>query len=66
MNDTCTQAKSQPAAQKEYWPMVNFRLPPEDQKQLEIYARSRRIGVSAAIRLALVDAGVIKPSQVQA
>ena len=66
MNDTGAQAKCQSEAQKEYWPMVNFRLPSEDQVQLEAFASQRRISVSAAIRLALADAGVFKPCQAQA
>ena len=61
MNDTCTQAECQQEAQKEYWPMVNFRMPPECQQQLKDYAESHYIGVSAVIRTSLIQTGVITP-----
>jgi len=63
--DECAQSAGC-EARREYWPAVNFRLSPEDREQLEASAKQRRISVSAVIRLALADAGVLKPSQAQA
>lgn len=64
MSEHGVDESAQPAGgetRREYWPMVNFRIPPEGQEQLEAYAKQRCISVSAVIRIALVDAGILKP-----
>ena len=66
MNDTCTQAECQQESQKEYWPLVNLRMPPECLQQLKDYAESHYIGVSAVIRTSLIQTGVITPAEPKA
>lgn len=61
MSDTCTQTECQQELQKEYWPMVNLRMPQECLRQLKDYAESHYIGVSAVIRTSLIQAGIITP-----
>ncbi len=64
MADTPMQTESQ-EAQKEYWPMVNVRMPPECVQQLRDYAEKHFVGVSAAVRMALLQAGVITAPEAQ-
>ena len=63
MNDVRTQAECQQEAQKEYWPLVNLRMPPECLRQLKDYAESHYIGVSAVIRTSLIQTGIITPAE---
>lgn len=63
MNDACTPAECQQEAQKEYWPLVNLRMPPECLRQLKDYAESHYIGVSAVIRTSLIQTGIIAPAE---
>ena len=63
MSDVCTQAECQQEAQKEYWPLVNLRMPPECLRQLKDYAESHYIGVSAVIRTSLIQTGIITPAE---
>ena len=46
------------------WPMINFRMPPEQAQQLDDYAYSRCVDRSSVIRTALIDARVISPREV--
>lgn len=44
---------------RDYWPIINLRMPPECLQQLKDYAEKHFIGVSAVIRTTLLDAGII-------
>lgn len=46
------------------WPMINFRMPPEQAQQLDDYAYSRCVDRSSVIRTALIEARVISPREV--
>ena len=45
---------------KATWPLVVFRMPPEDVDDLKRRAANRRLSVSDVIRCSLVDSGVLR------
>lgn len=47
------------------WPMINFRMPPEQARQLDDYAYSHCVDRSSVIRTALIDARVIAPREIK-
>ena len=47
------------------WPMINFRMPPEQAQQLDDYAYSHCVDRSSVIRTALINSGVIAPREVK-
>ncbi len=65
LNQTEGQEPQNQDGQKEYWPMVNVRMPPECVQQLKGYAEKHFVGVSAAVRMALLQAGVITAPEAQ-
>lgn len=55
---TTTTAVAKPT--KATWPLVVFRMPPEDVDDLKRRAANRRLSVSDVIRCSLVDSGVLR------